>query len=419
MNIRCPGCGATAEYSVSNQKMTCVYCGLHFTPTEADGKREYEHRQRAAKVDALLKMEKRSRAVMEMHSFHCTACGATLLAKDREATSYCQYCGQAAVLEEQISDYLAPDFIIPFKVTQEEAAQSLKKELRKGLFIPARYKKVEINKLTPIYVPYWVMNLYYEDYQRYVYYRPEKNGSGIYYASVGGKLHLDGYAVDGSKLLDDRSASRIGPFDLTEMEPFDPAYLSGYYADRFDEGIDEVESFAIQNVRDQFDAEMQKRVMKYSTEKVQSRSKHRISNVSYALLPVWFLNITVGDRVYTMLVNGQTGKAVASIPVSYPRIVGVFTGAMAAMTALCIGAFMILHRIVAALTLKIVDWGWEDGAGYLTIAYVIAILAAISISLNMLTVGTRRWKDFRKDLILTNGDDNLKFVKDRGTEEFQ
>lgn len=43
MNIRCPGCGAAAEYSVSNQKMICAYCGLRFSPSEADGKREYEH----------------------------------------------------------------------------------------------------------------------------------------------------------------------------------------------------------------------------------------------------------------------------------------------------------------------------------------------------------------------------------------
>ncbi len=419
MNIRCPGCGATAEYSVNDQKMTCVYCGLRFQPSEADGKREFEQKQKAKKIDALLKMKKRARAVMEMHSFHCTACGATLLAKDREATSHCRYCGQAAVLEEQISDYLAPDFIIPFKVTQEEAAQSLKKELRKGAFIPSRFKKIEMGQLTPIYVPYWVMNLYYEDYQRYVYYRPEKNGSGVYYASVGGKIHLNGYAVDGSKLLDDRTASRIGPFDLTEMEAFDPAYLSGYYADRFDEGIDEIESFAVQNVKEQFGAEMQKRVMKYSTQKVQSRAKHRISDISYALLPVWFLNVTIGSRVYTMLVNGQTGKAVAAIPVSYPRIAGVFMGALAVLTALFTGAFLLLHRIVTALVSWSMKLRWEEIPSFITIAYIIAIIAAISISLNMLTVGIRRWKDFRKDLILTNGDDNLKFVKDRGTEEFQ
>ena len=70
MNIRCPGCGATAEYSVSDQKMTCVYCGLRFQPSEADGKREFEQKQKAKKIDALLKMKKRARAVMEMHSFH-------------------------------------------------------------------------------------------------------------------------------------------------------------------------------------------------------------------------------------------------------------------------------------------------------------------------------------------------------------
>ena len=40
-------------------------------------------------------------------------------------------------------------------------------------------------------------------------------------------------------MLNDDTSMRPEPFDLTKLKEFNPAYLAGFYADRFDVGIDE------------------------------------------------------------------------------------------------------------------------------------------------------------------------------------
>ena len=51
MNIRCPGCGATAEYSPKDLKMICKHCGKIFLASEATGKAVPEEKE-AEKKDA-------------------------------------------------------------------------------------------------------------------------------------------------------------------------------------------------------------------------------------------------------------------------------------------------------------------------------------------------------------------------------
>ena len=138
MNLRCPGCGAAAEYSPETLKMVCGHCGKIFSVSDVAGKDAYRN---LAESEQGEKEEQRKHVTIKMHHFHCSACGAELLAKETEATSYCYYCGQPAVMEEQLSDYLEPDYIIPFQITQEEAAKILQKKFRRGLFVPRRFKR--------------------------------------------------------------------------------------------------------------------------------------------------------------------------------------------------------------------------------------------------------------------------------------
>ena len=104
MNVRCPGCGATAEYSPTELKMICKHCGKIFFASEARGASSFKNAEKKPEnlQQKLSKEEMRKRATIKMRHFHCSSCGAELLAKQTEATSYCYYCGQPAVMEEQL-----------------------------------------------------------------------------------------------------------------------------------------------------------------------------------------------------------------------------------------------------------------------------------------------------------------------------
>ena len=423
MNIRCPGCGATAEYSPSDLKMICKHCGKIFSAYEATGKKKEEEKDEESNITAsskktdatkpFSKEKLREHATIKMRHFHCSACGAELMAKETEATSFCYYCGQPAVMEEQLEDYLEPDYIIPFKLTQEEAAETIKSVLQKAFYIPQSVKNFKIERLTPIYVPYWLIDMDYEDYQLYDY--KVKKGKYSYetkFASAEGKIHLDRYAVDGSLKLEDFGGQRIGPFDYSELEKFDPAYLSGYYADRFDVGAADVEYFVNENVKEMFDWVMLQSVKKKSTHLYSSDPKKKINKVDYALLPVWFLNMELNNKIFTILVNGQTGKVVYAIPPSWHKMMITFWGSF-------IGMIACMTPIIYALMVAGAHTGTKAGAkgvGYL-LALVVGLVGGSGFVNAILA--WRKHKEYKRDLVRINGYDNVLYVKDRGTQEFQ
>ena len=419
MNIRCPGCGATAEYSAKELKMICKHCGKVFSAYEAAGISSHEKSETHKEIHKneegkrMSNDELRRHATIKMRHFRCSACGAELMAKETEATSYCYYCGQPSVMEEQLSDYLQPDYIIPFQVTQEEAASLLQKSIRRGFFVPSCFKHFKVERLTPIYVPYWLIDVDYQDAQLWEY-RDSKGDDGIRYAKTAGRLKLDSYAVEGSSKLEDYAGQRIGPFDFSGLLPFAPSYLSGYYADRFDVGTEGVEEFVNANVKEMFDWEMQKLALKYSTERIYSAPSHRLSKFRYALCPVWFLNITMKNKVYTMLVNGQTGKVVFALPPSVWKMVACFLLVIAAMVAVTVPVF------IKMLYLAFFNDMISDDISIITAFAVLAVVTiAGGFGMRLLKVGWKHMEEFKRDIIRINGENNLQYVKDRGTDKFQ
>ena len=63
-------------------------------------------------------------------------------------------------------------------------------------------------------------------------------------------------------------------------------------------------------------------------------SEHEIKHAEYALFPVWFLTFRYNNEPYTMLVNGQTGKVVGTVPVDKKKAGLLFAGIAIPVSAL-------------------------------------------------------------------------------------
>ena len=416
MNVRCPGCGATAEYSPTELKMICKHCGKIFFASEARGASSFKNAEKKPEnlQQKLSKEEMRKRATIKMRHFHCSSCGAELLAKQTEATSYCYYCGQPAVMEEQLEDYLEPDYIIPFQITQEEAAQKLQESIRNGFYVPLCFKKFKVERLTPIYVPFWRIDMDYEDEQTWKY--RERKSKYVYvdrFITGGGKVKLDRYTVDGSSKLEDMAGERIGPFDLSAMQPFDPAYLSGFYADRYDVGAEEVQEYAISSITKMYNAEMAEKMKGISTELYAYSPKYKVNKIDYILCPVWFLNIAVEGRVFTMLVNGQTGKVVYAIPPSKPRMKIAFVLWYLTMT---VSYAFFIGSMMSSMFSESFD---KDSSTVVAFFFSLLVFVPIFASIGCWKGAKKKNEEINRALYLLNGENHIKYVKDRGTDEFQ
>ena len=66
--------------------------------------------------------------------------------------------------------------------------------------------------------------------------------------------------------------------------------------------------------------------------------------VHYALMPVWMLNTKWHGKDFTFAMNGQTGKLVGDLPMSWGRFWGLFAAIAAPLS--------ILGTIVSVLMLR-------------------------------------------------------------------
>ena len=60
-----------------------------------------------------------------MKIYNCPSCGAQMICDATTAATSCPYCGNPSVVPGQFHGMLKPDYILPFKLSREEAIAAL------------------------------------------------------------------------------------------------------------------------------------------------------------------------------------------------------------------------------------------------------------------------------------------------------
>ena len=159
-----------------------------------------------------------------------------------------------------------------------------------------------------------------------------------------GSVDFEKVPVDGSTKMDDTYMEAIEPFDYSQMIDFDTAYLSGYLADKYDVDAEQNKPHANERIKNSVESLMKDTVQGYATVTVKNSNIYlNNGEVSYALLPVWVLNTKYKDKVYMFAMNGQTGRFVGELPISWKKFwayFGIFTGIFSVIG--CIIAWFLL-----------------------------------------------------------------------------
>ncbi len=311
MSYKCSNCGSSLNYIPGTDSLGCAYCGSRFPV-------------RNFAVNAGADESKDEYGVV---SFICKSCGAQMLSTDEQIVSYCSYCGGEAVLQSKMGTETRPRFIIPFHITKESCRKIYKKGVSKIPYLPGALKKDEyLERFRGIYIPYWNYDIVFntntaieaKDYRRdgneriESTYRIDMNVAGTY----------TGVPYDASSFFDDTISEAIMPFDKREIVDFDPGYLAGFYADRADVGSEAYEAAAKVSAANEAYLEVGKKLKKSGYKTVVPEEDDMVSSLRPevkerfpVLFPVWFLTWKNRDRVAYSIVNGQTGKMSADMPV--------------------------------------------------------------------------------------------------------
>lgn len=320
---RCPNCGGEIKYDSEQQKLACPYCDTTF---DIDVMESYNRQFNENKEDKMdWKSEEKEIFVDDsLVVFSCQHCGGQIIGNEQTIATTCPYCNSPVIMDRNISKQLKPDYVIPFKLDKDDAKNKLQEFFKDKPFLPKDFKEGSIlDEIKGIYVPFWLYSCLADVKQQYKATREHHYSDSrynytetSYYALVReGTIEFNNVPVDGSSKIDDQFMQSIEPFDFKEAVDFNSGYLAGYFADRYDENSKVSEKKANSRIRNTTNNVFKNTTNQYHSCILENSSiEFKNKEVDYYLLPVWILNVNWNNKMYPMMMNGQTGKFIGDLP---------------------------------------------------------------------------------------------------------
>lgn len=310
LQYKCPDCGDDMEFDTNSGMLFCKSCGRkdrienytdYPTFSEEDGKQ-----------------------------YQCKNCGAVLIT-DRDTTATkCSFCGAAMILGDRLSGELAPQKVIPFKISKQEAQTAFVKWCKNGYLTPKGFMTGErIKSITGIYVPFWLYDFNGKGEIKATgtkIHRYER-GNYIYtetkYYDISRKVELNYQKVpaDASEKMNDDLMDKLEPYDYNELKDFQTPYLAGYVAEKYNYTEKELLNRVKPRIETYMSDYIQGTIQGYVT--VNITQKHFLieeERVYYTLFPVWMVCYDYQHSEHIFAMNGQTGKIVGKPPLSKGKI---------------------------------------------------------------------------------------------------
>ncbi|MCR5215771.1 MAG: hypothetical protein K6C69_02435 [Lachnospiraceae bacterium] len=308
--IKCNSCGAGMRFDPATQRLVCDYCNNTQDIFSQTGENISEGSEAPAEYETMI--------------YTCPNCGGDICCDSDTAVTFCNYCGSSVELEGRLVTMEAPSGVIPFQITKEQAKEAYQKRCRQALFVP-KYMKEEskLEQIRGIYMPYWLYDLDMKDDVHFKGKKSYRRGDYIitdhYRLTTNVDAHYEGTSFDASSNFTDELSMSIAPYKVAMEKPFSQGYLSGFYADVADVKNKVYSQKSKEVVGDAITESLihTKPYLQYGAGKEDGNiAKHlHIRKKRLAYFPVWFLATERQGYVSYAVINGQTGKLAADLPI--------------------------------------------------------------------------------------------------------
>lgn len=330
----CLNCGANMVFDPKIGKLACPYCAYSQT-IETNINKIVERDFQSALQAGSQKLQPMAIDAMQVS---CDSCGATVVFIPPESAKQCDFCAAKIVAQPKSSDPLvAPESVIPFAITNQQAISNLKSWTSSRWFAPSELKTMaQHDKAESIYLPYWTFDsdtqTYYtgqrgEDYQVKEYYTDSegkeqertRTETNWYDASGQTARHFDDIAVPATKSVLPNYLERL-QWDFSALVAYEPAYLSGHKAQVYqvtlEEGFERFKQIAEGVIRGDVHRSIggdRQRIDSMDTTYANVTFKH-------LLVPVYAGAYRFNNKVYQIVINGKTGEVQGERPYSWLKI---------------------------------------------------------------------------------------------------
>lgn len=317
--LKCKNCGADIPFNPGTQTYICPYCGSEYTHEELT------EQEQVGEIQAEEQIFQEKEEGMDVFVYTCPQCGGELITTEETYATFCSYCGSSVLLEQKKRKEEKPDYIIPFKITKEQAEKIYNEKMSKAIFAPSYMKRMNVEKVRGIYMPYWTYALHMQGNVQAEKEESYHQHGGTLFKTYDVRAHIDwngdGIEYDASSSFPDDLSQAAGPFDFKESKKFAASYMSGFYADRGN------------MPKEAYERAAQADLVEIGAEKLASRldvskgaikyDTHTDSKAQKAMYPVWFVfaRNENANKISYAIINGQNGKIAADIPFDPKKLI--------------------------------------------------------------------------------------------------
>ncbi len=332
----CSQCGAKLKYVPGTSFIKCDYCSheqIIESSTDSSVIQEYDFNEAINNKNSI-----KSRSLInDSKEVQCSGCGSISLIK--EQSTRCPFCGNGIVIDIIDSqERIAPESLLPFKIEKYLAQKNFLDWLKSRWFAPNDLnKRAKTEGMDGIYIPYWTYDS--NTYTQYVGERGEYYYTTETYTDSSGKtqtrsvqrtrwfnasgnvnVDFDDILVCGSESLPHSILDKLEPWELEELTPYSPQFLSGFVTERYKIDLKNGFEIAKEKMKDEiinsiyFD-------IGGDTQRIHSK-KTRYENIKFKhiLLPIWLSSFKYKDKIYRIVVNARSGEVSGERPYSWIKI---------------------------------------------------------------------------------------------------
>lgn len=290
--------------------------------------------------DALAHVTPLSAEALEVN---CDGCGSVVVFEPPEVAGACSFCGAMIVAQAKAADpMIAPDAVLPVKVTKDAAQTEVRQWIASRWFAPnALQKMAKQEGIGGVYLPYWTYaadtSSQYTGARGVHYWETEyftttdSNGNSVQqsrqvmrtaWSSAAGQVarNFDNVLVPATKSVNEVRLNALEPWDLPALCAYDPEYLAGFKAQRyqielpagFEKAKQVMEHTISQDIRKDIGGDEQR------IDQVQTATSNE--TFRHLLLPVWIGAYRFQGKVFQVVVNARTGEVQGERPYSAAKI---------------------------------------------------------------------------------------------------
>jgi hypothetical protein len=353
----CPECGGDLVWNPAKQALACPYCGTVVAGNAASagdtGSGVVEQELAAALLSPLTP---RGWGATERREMQCQSCHAISVFVDGKVAQRCEFCGSPAIIpHEDMKDAITPQSLLPFKLSDGQVRDAIRKWYGSRWFAPNRLKSAALtDTLHGVYLPYWTFDAHVDarwtaeaGYHYYVTETYRQNGQThtrqvqkTRWEPAAGELahFFDDALVAGTTGVHLPLLRQVEPFPTaTDLKPYSPEFVRGWTVERYRVDLRKAAELNEADLRQQTEALCAQQVPGDTHRNLQVQATFKGRTFKHVLVPVWIVSYTYGSKSFQVITNGYTGAIAGERPWSWVKI---FFAVMAALLALLVFVYV-------------------------------------------------------------------------------